>query len=39
MGVTINGRPIEPQNNVPLGDNINVPTKKVIDELALKTAR
>ena len=39
MGVTINGRPIEPQNNVPLGDNINVPVKKVIDELALKTAR
>ena len=36
MGVTINGQPIEPQNDSPLG---NVPTKKVIDELALKTAR
>ena len=46
MGVSINGRPVLPQNNVPLSQNDaslgGIPEKvkkKVIDELALKTAR
>lgn len=41
MGVSINGTklPNIPQNDSTLAPDINVPVKKVIDELALKTAR